>query len=41
LDGALQTARRDFARAMHEVMALQQAASAKSEAPQPRAANAA
>jgi crescentin len=42
LDGALQTARRDFARAMHEVMALQQAASAQAEPAQPRkAANAA
>ena len=42
LDGALQTARRDFARAMHEVMALQQAASGQAEPTQPRkAANAA
>jgi crescentin len=41
MEGALATARKDFARAMREVMALQQAQQGSSGPTQPRAANAA
>ncbi|HEY1311247.1 MAG TPA: hypothetical protein VGF02_09875, partial [Pseudolabrys sp.] len=41
VEGALQTARKDFSRAMREVMALQHAAGAQGESSPPRAANAA
>jgi crescentin len=40
-DGALETARKDFARVAREVMALQRNQAAQEPAPQPRAANAA
>lgn len=40
-DGALETARKDFARVAREVMALQRNQAAQEAAPQPRAANAA
>src|SRR6185437_13332546 len=40
-EGALQTARRDFSRAMREVMLLQQSSAAQGEPAPPRAANAA
>jgi crescentin len=40
-EGALQTARRDFSRAMREVMLLQQSSAAQGEPVPPRAANAA
>ena len=41
VEGALQTARKDFSRAMREVMALQHASGAQAEPSPPRAANAA
>jgi chromosome segregation ATPase len=41
VEGALATARKDFSRAMREVMALQQAQQGSSGPTQPRAANAA
>jgi crescentin len=41
VEGALQTARKDFSRAMREVMALQHASGAQGEPGPPRAANAA
>ena len=41
VEGALATARKDFARAMREVMALQRSQGAPAEPAQPRAANAA
>ena len=41
MEGALATARKDFARAMREVMMLQQAQQGSSGPTQPRAANAA
>jgi crescentin len=40
-DGALETARKDLARAMREIMALQRNQAAREVSPQPRAANAA
>jgi crescentin len=41
VEGALQTARRDFSRAMREVMALQQSPASEDQPSPPRAANAA
>jgi crescentin len=41
VEGALQTARRDFSRAMREVMALQQSPASENQPAPPRAANAA
>lgn len=40
-DGALETARKDFARVAREVMTLQRSQTAQEPGPQPRAANAA
>jgi crescentin len=41
VEGALETARRDFARAMRELLAMQREQAAKEQAPEPKAANAA
>ena len=41
VEGALETARRDFARAMRELLAMQREQAAKEPAPEPKAANAA